>query len=122
MGNYLILSIGAICLLWLLYRLISFIYPYVRPSNLKKYFLKNAYVVVTGSTDGIGKALAIELAKRGFNIILHGRNPHKLQAVEKEIKIDSPDLDVICLLHDGSKNSQMDIERIKHLPVNILVN
>lgn len=122
MENYLIFAIGEICSLWLLYRLVSFIYPYVRPSNLKRYLVKNAYAVVTGSTDGIGKALALELAQRGFNIILHGRNPHKLQAVENEIKMDCPDCEVICLLHDGSKNSQMDIESIKHLPVNILVN
>ena len=122
MGNYIIFSIGALCSLCLLYRLISFIYPYVRPSNLKIYIIKDAYAVVTGSTDGIGKALAMELAHRGFNIVLHGRNPHKLQAVEKEIRTNYPGRAIVCLLHDGSKNSQMNLEEIKDLPVSILVN
>jgi 17beta-estradiol 17-dehydrogenase / very-long-chain 3-oxoacyl-CoA reductase len=100
----------------------KFYYPYARPSNLKKYFIKDAYTVVTGSTDGIGKAIALELAHSGFNIVLHGRNIYKLQAVEKEIRTNFPGRDVICLQHDGSKDSQMNIESIKHLPVNVLIN
>ncbi|XP_074014306.1 inactive hydroxysteroid dehydrogenase-like protein 1 isoform X2 [Numenius arquata] len=37
------------------------------------------WAVVTGSTDGIGKAYAEELAKRGVNIILISRNKEKLE-------------------------------------------
>nr|XP_039268278.1 very-long-chain 3-oxoacyl-CoA reductase-like [Styela clava] len=44
------------------------------------------WAVVTGSTDGIGKAFAVELAKLGLNIILISRNPEKLNQVSKEIK------------------------------------
>ena len=40
---------------------------------------KDSWAIVTGCTDGIGKALAFELAKRGFNIYLIGRDPQKLQ-------------------------------------------
>jgi hypothetical protein len=36
------------------------------------------YEVVTGSTDGIGKAYALELAKRGVNIVLISRTQQKL--------------------------------------------
>ena len=41
--------------------------------------------VVTGATDGIGKAYAIELAKRGMNIVLISRSAEKLQAAAQEI-------------------------------------
>ena len=49
---------------------------------------KDSWAIVTGCTDGIGKALALELAKRGFNIYLLGRDPKKLQDTQKEIEKD----------------------------------
>uniref|UniRef100_A0A6I8RBQ3 3-ketoacyl-CoA reductase n=1 Tax=Xenopus tropicalis TaxID=8364 RepID=A0A6I8RBQ3_XENTR len=44
------------------------------------------WAVVTGATDGIGKAYAEELAKRGMNIVLISRSPEKLEEVAKQIK------------------------------------
>lgn len=44
------------------------------------------WAVVTGSTDGIGKALAFELAAKGCDIILLSRNLAKLEAVSQEIR------------------------------------
>jgi len=41
--------------------------------------------VVTGATDGIGKAYAVELGRRGLNIVLISRSAEKLQAVAQEI-------------------------------------
>ena len=35
-------------------------------------------ILITGSTDGIGKLVAIKLAKAGHEVYLHGRNPQKL--------------------------------------------
>lgn len=43
-------------------------------------------ILVTGSTDGIGKATARELAGREAEVILHGRDPGKGQQVLKELK------------------------------------
>ncbi|MEO1258593.1 MAG: SDR family NAD(P)-dependent oxidoreductase [Bacteroidota bacterium] len=43
-------------------------------------------ILITGSTDGIGKLAAIKLAHDGHEIYLHGRNPEKLAAVISEIK------------------------------------
>lgn len=45
----------------------------------------NFFLVVTGSSDGIGKAFAEELAKKGFNIVLAARNQEKLNSVAEEI-------------------------------------
>ncbi|CAH1399639.1 unnamed protein product [Nezara viridula] len=44
------------------------------------------WAVVTGATDGIGKAYAIELAKRGMDIILISRNETKLTNTALEIE------------------------------------
>ena len=42
--------------------------------------------MITGSTDGIGKASAFHLAELGFNIVLIARNAEKLAAVAKQIQ------------------------------------
>jgi 17beta-estradiol 17-dehydrogenase / very-long-chain 3-oxoacyl-CoA reductase len=45
-----------------------------------------AWAVVTGSTDGIGKAYAESFAKRGLNVVLISRTLEKLTTVAKEIE------------------------------------
>jgi len=47
--------------------------------------LKNKTAVVCGSTQGIGKAAALELAAMGASIVLIARNEEKLAAVLKEL-------------------------------------
>lgn len=43
------------------------------------------FAVVTGSTDGIGKGYAKELAKHGMNIVLVSRSIGKLERAAEEI-------------------------------------
>ncbi len=43
-------------------------------------------ILITGSTDGIGKLAALKLATDGHRIIMHGRNPTKLAACISELK------------------------------------
>jgi len=42
-------------------------------------------ILITGSTDGLGLATAKMLLSLGHNILLHGRNPEKLQKVQTEL-------------------------------------
>jgi len=42
-------------------------------------------ILITGSTDGIGLETARKLASQGHHLLLHGRNPKKLEAVKKEL-------------------------------------
>lgn len=46
-------------------------------------------ILITGSTDGIGKLTAQKLAEKGANVLLHGRNPEKVTRVADEIRASS---------------------------------
>jgi NAD(P)-dependent dehydrogenase (short-subunit alcohol dehydrogenase family) len=42
-------------------------------------------ILVTGATDGLGRALARELARRGATVLLHGRSKRRLEETRREI-------------------------------------
>lgn len=42
-------------------------------------------ILITGSTDGIGKHLAKKLASEGHEVIIHGRNPKKIEKAYEEV-------------------------------------
>jgi 3-oxoacyl-[acyl-carrier protein] reductase len=48
--------------------------------------LDSKRALVTGSSAGIGKAIALELARRGASVAVHGRNPDRAGAVAHEIE------------------------------------
>lgn len=43
-------------------------------------------ILVTGATDGLGRALARELATRGATVLVHGRNDARLEEALREIQ------------------------------------
>lgn len=46
---------------------------------------KNRTYLITGSTDGIGKQTALEIAMKGGRVLIHGRNEDRLKAAAQEI-------------------------------------
>ena len=44
-------------------------------------------ILITGATDGLGKAVAFELASQGYELLLHGRNPQRGELMLEEISI-----------------------------------
>ncbi|XP_035218606.1 very-long-chain 3-oxoacyl-CoA reductase-like isoform X2 [Stegodyphus dumicola] len=81
--------IGAIVVCFKLFKLSTFLlklaYPYLRKNFEFTWKELAKWAVITGGTDGIGKAYAEELAERGFNICLISRNIEKLNEVATEI-------------------------------------
>ena len=73
-------------------------------------------ILITGSTDGIGKLAAARLAKEGNEIYLHGRNAEKLASTINEIKKTSGNNMVKGFLADFSdlKSVEKMVESIKH--------
>jgi 3-oxoacyl-[acyl-carrier protein] reductase len=48
--------------------------------------LKNKVAFVAASSQGLGKAVAIELAQEGAKLIINGRNKENLESTKKEIE------------------------------------
>lgn len=69
--------------------------------------LRDRIILITGASDGIGKALALEAARLGAQVILHGRNTAKLEKVYDEIEaIDGAPRPSIAVLDLASANAE----------------
>jgi NAD(P)-dependent dehydrogenase (short-subunit alcohol dehydrogenase family) len=51
--------------------------------------LEGKTALVTGSTDGLGKAVALKLAEMGAQVLVHGRNAERGNALAEAIKRDT---------------------------------
>lgn len=59
---------------------------------------------MTGASEGIGKQYALQLARKGFSIILVSRTQSKLDGLASEIKTASPNVSTETLAIDFSQN------------------
>uniref|UniRef100_A0A7S1ZGD0 Steroid dehydrogenase n=1 Tax=Trieres chinensis TaxID=1514140 RepID=A0A7S1ZGD0_TRICV len=98
---------------------------FLRPGkNLKKF---GKWAVVTGCTDGIGRAYALALAKKGLSVVLISRTESKLLDLKKEI--DSKGYDgvetkvVVCDYSNFDDKAKAAVSSaIKDLDVGVLIN
>ncbi len=69
--------------------------------------LKDRIILVTGATDGIGRALSLHAASLGAQVILHGRNVSKLEQVYDAVEaIEGAPRPSIAVLDLASANSE----------------
>jgi NAD(P)-dependent dehydrogenase (short-subunit alcohol dehydrogenase family) len=86
--------------------------------------------VVTGSTSGIGKAIAVDLARRGFTVVVNGRSQASVDSAVADVKAASEAPLVLGAVGDlgteaGCANFITDVEALSkqhELPINVLVN
>lgn len=93
-------------------------------SNILASRLKSKYgntALITGASSGIGKALAMQLAKANFNLIITGRNSTKLIHLAEEIKTNENEIKVI----PGDLSKEEDvytlIDLCKDIPIGIAI-
>lgn len=84
--------------------------------------LKNKTALVTGSSRGIGKGIAIELAKEGVNVLINGRNYEEVEQTVNEIKLEFPDTFPQNATADIVDIQQREALFKKHPQIDILVN
>ncbi|MFZ1809026.1 MAG: SDR family NAD(P)-dependent oxidoreductase [Cyclobacteriaceae bacterium] len=83
-------------------------------------------ILITGSTDGIGKLAALSLAKYGHAIYVHGRSPEKLKTTIEEIKGKSKNENIkgfVADLSDLSAVKQMGQQILQEVPkIDVLIS
>ncbi len=88
--------------------------------------LSGRVVLVTGSTDGLGRELASELAGQGASVLLHGRDPRKGEQTLRSIRDSAGNEQLSFHLGDLSSLDQVralarEIES-EHERLDVLVN
>ncbi|XP_027000017.1 hydroxysteroid (20-beta) dehydrogenase 2 [Tachysurus fulvidraco] len=93
----------------------------VCPADVREY---GQWAVVTGSTAGIGRAYAIELARRGLDIVLISRSQERLRGVADEIesRYRRQTRVIQADFTKGHSIYPVIAEQLKSLKIGILVN
>ena len=82
--------------------------------------------MVTGATDGIGKAYALGLAKKGLNVVLISRTQSKLEEVKKEIQTKYSGIEVKVIACDYSQFDAAAQKKVQtalnDLDIGVLIN
>jgi len=82
--------------------------------------------LITGATDGVGKVTALELARRGFRVVMAARNADKADAVKREIAKAVGANDVDYLIADLASLRQVrklaEAFRARYEVLDVLVN
>ncbi|WP_410769012.1 SDR family NAD(P)-dependent oxidoreductase [Fontibacillus sp. BL9] len=84
--------------------------------------LNNKTALVTGSTKGIGKAIAIELAKEGVHVLINGRNNEDVERTVHEIKSAFPATSPQNAAADIADIGQREALFDKYPSIDILIN
>ena len=83
--------------------------------------LKNKNALVCGSTQGIGKATAILLAKEGANVILLARNEEKLKTVLSELPRKEQQHNYLVADFSNPEDLKIKLEKL-NVQFHILIN
>ncbi len=82
-------------------------------------------ILITGSTKGIGNAIASKFAANQYNLILIARSDKDLQDQKKNL-LEQFDIDIVCISADMSEKKQVQkiVEHLRELNItpDIIVN
>ncbi len=69
--------------------------------------VKDKIILITGSTDGIGKATAFQLAAMGATIIVHGRNTERCQRACDDLRAATGNANIDYIVADLASQRQI---------------
>jgi NAD(P)-dependent dehydrogenase (short-subunit alcohol dehydrogenase family) len=82
--------------------------------------------LITGATEGVGRATAVDLAREGFTVVLAARNAAKAEMVVREIKASTGNADADYILADLRSLQQIyrltEIFRQRYPRLDALIN
>jgi|TARA_B110000116_G_C16789327_1_gene562779 retinol dehydrogenase 12 len=88
--------------------------------------LKDKIVIISGATNGIGKAAALELAKENPKILFTYRNKDLADSLVNDMKVISPDIEVHSAFCDFSNQNSIKecVTKISqiHNKIDVLIN
>ncbi|GIP14693.1 oxidoreductase [Paenibacillus montaniterrae] len=84
--------------------------------------LRNKTALVTGSTKGIGKAIALELAREGVHVLVNGRSKEEVERTVEEIKSKFPETNPQNAAADLVNLQQREALFEKFPSIDILIN
>ncbi len=83
---------------------------------------KRMTVMITGSSKGLGRSLALVFARNNYNVITHGRNRKRLEEVEQAVKEWNVECDVVA----GHLSENRTIEKLAEIAqerrIDVLIN
>ena len=72
---------------------------------------KDKVAIITGSSGGIGKAIAISLAQQGAKVVINGRNSERLNKTLLEITEITTEVLAVCCDVSSISGSQALIDK-----------
>jgi NAD(P)-dependent dehydrogenase (short-subunit alcohol dehydrogenase family) len=88
--------------------------------------LQGTVILLTGATDGLGRQVAIDLAKQGASLLVHGRSPQRGRALLQEVEgvregaeATYYNADLSSLTETASMESRI---RAEHKRLDVLIN
>jgi len=98
--------LGFVRVVYELYNYVVYTFLIKKRTDLLEKYGEGSYVVITGSSDGIGLGYAKYLAEAGFNLVCISRSAEKLKEKEKEIREyakQRKDLKIVNIVKDFSE-------------------
>lgn len=85
--------------------------------------VQGKWTLVTGASRGIGREIALDMARRGSNLVVHSRQLANTATLVKEVEaLGVKCLPVACELSDESAVREMARSLLKKAPIDILFN
>src|SRR5215813_13730238 len=84
--------------------------------------LQNQVIIVTGSTTGIGKAIALRCIAEGANVVIHGLEKDLGDSVMSQIEKEKAVLHVENIVADGAPQRLVDLAKRSFGKLDAIVN